>query len=122
MFDILEFKIQEERTQKERAVRSKHIASRVVPPIDVGVDGATIHVDDRIQDERDVVYDKDNPELKLEASFPSVDEFRLVVRTYAIKAEFELFVLKSDRENYDVYCRADKKCTCHVHALVCLSF
>jgi hypothetical protein len=57
--------------------------------MDVDVDGATIHVHDRIQDERVVVYDKDNPELKLEARFPFMDEFRLVVRTYAIKVEFE---------------------------------
>jgi hypothetical protein len=86
--------------------------------MDIGVDGAAIHVDDRIQDERDVVYDKDNPELKLEARFPSMDEFRLAVRTYAIKAEFELFVFKSDRERYDAYCRDDKKCTWHVHARI----
>jgi hypothetical protein len=67
--------------------------------------GAAIHVDDRIQDERVVVYDKDNPELKLEARFPSMDEFRLAVQTYAIKAEFELFVFNTDRERYDAYCR-----------------
>jgi hypothetical protein len=40
------------------------------------------------------VYDKDNLELKLEARFPSMDGFRLVVQTYAIKAEFEMFVLR----------------------------
>jgi hypothetical protein len=87
MFDILGFKVQEERAQKEKETRTKHNASRVVPPIDV--DGAAIHVHDRIQDERVVVYDKDNLELKLDARFLFMDEFRLDVRTYAIKAEFE---------------------------------
>jgi hypothetical protein len=58
----------------------------------------------------------DNPELKLEARFPSMDEFRLVVRTYAIKVEFELFVFKTDRERCDAYCKANKNCTWHVHA------
>jgi hypothetical protein len=87
MFDILGFKVQEERAQKEKEARTKHNASRIVPPMDV--DGAAIHVHDRIQDERVVVYDKDNPELKLEARFPSIDEFRLAVRTYVIKAKFE---------------------------------
>jgi hypothetical protein len=100
--------------------------------MDVDVDGAAIHVHDRIQDERVVVYDKDNPELKLEARFPSMDEFRLAVRTYVIKAKFELFMFKTDRERYDAYCRADKNCTWHVHerterlggdtVIVCLSF
>jgi hypothetical protein len=44
------------------------------------------------------MYDKDNPELKLEARLPSMDEFRLAVQTYVIKAEFELFVFNTDRE------------------------
>jgi hypothetical protein len=87
MFDILGFKVQEERVQKEKEARTKHNASRVVPAMDV--DGAAIHVHDRIQDERVVVYDKDNTELKLEARFPSMDEFKLAVQTYAIKADFE---------------------------------
>jgi hypothetical protein len=61
-----------------------------------------------------------------------MDEFRLAVRTYAIKAEFELFVFKTDREMCDAYCRADQNYTWHVHArterpdrdtiIVCLSF
>jgi hypothetical protein len=46
MFDILGFKVQEERAQKEKEARTKHNASRVVPPMDV--DGAVIHVHDRI--------------------------------------------------------------------------
>jgi hypothetical protein len=48
MFDILGFKVQEERSQKEKEARTKHNASRVVPPMDVDVDGAVIHVHDRI--------------------------------------------------------------------------
>jgi hypothetical protein len=28
------------------------------------------------------VYDEDNPELKFEAMFPSMEEFRLAVMTY----------------------------------------
>jgi hypothetical protein len=42
--------------------------------MDVGVDGATLLVDDRIPDERVIVYDKNNPEPKLEARFLSIDE------------------------------------------------
>jgi hypothetical protein len=53
MFDILGFKVQEERAQKEKEARTKHNASRVVPPMDV--DGAAIHVRDHIQDKRVVV-------------------------------------------------------------------
>jgi hypothetical protein len=61
------------------------------------------------------MYDKDNPELKLEARFPCMEEFRLA---HAIKAEFELHVFKTDKDRYDAYCKADKDCTWHVHARI----
>jgi hypothetical protein len=37
MFYILGFKVQEVRAQKEKEAGTKHSASRVVPPMDVGV-------------------------------------------------------------------------------------
>jgi hypothetical protein len=116
IFAILGFKVEEERAKKEREVATKCSASRVVPPMDVGVDGAALLVDDHIPDERVIVYDKKNPKLKLDARFPFMDEFRLAFRTYAIKAEFELYVFKTDKEMYNAYCTADKNCTWHVHA------
>jgi hypothetical protein len=115
LFAILGLKA-EERTKKDREAPTKCSSRIVVPPIGVDVGDAVIPVDDRIADERLIVYDKDNLELKLEARFPSMDEFRLVVRTYAIKAEFELHVFKIDNDRYDAYCKADKDCTWHVHA------
>jgi hypothetical protein len=60
------------------------------PPIGVDVDDAVIPINDRIVDERLIVYDKDNPELKLEVMFPSMEELRFSIGTYAIKAKFEL--------------------------------
>jgi hypothetical protein len=74
IFVVLGFKVEEERAKKEREATTKRSASRVVPPMDVGVDGATLLVDDRIPDERVIVYDKNNLEPKLEARFLSIDE------------------------------------------------
>lgn len=61
------------------------------------------------------MYDPDNPELKLRAMFLSMDEFRLVVRQYAINKEFGLHVAKTDKARYDGYCKGTKECTWHVH-------
>jgi hypothetical protein len=71
-----------------------------------------ITLDDHIPDERVIVYEKNIPELKLEAKLPSMDEFRLTIRTYGIEADFELHVFKTDKDRYDAYCKADKSCTC----------
>jgi hypothetical protein len=68
LFAILGFKIQEKRAQKKREAGSKRSASRVVPPIDVGVDDAAIHIDDHIHDERIVVYDNNMDEFRLDSS------------------------------------------------------
>jgi hypothetical protein len=132
LFAILGLKAEEERVKKDREATTKRSAQGVIPPIGVDVGDATVLIDDHIADERLIVYDKDNPELKLEAMFPSMDEFRLAVRTYVIKAEFELHVFKTDKDRYDAYCKADKHCTWHVHArterpggdtiIVCLPF
>jgi hypothetical protein len=48
----------------------------------------------------------------LEAKLPSMDKFRLAIRTYGIEADFELHVFKTDKDRYDAYCKADKSCTC----------
>jgi hypothetical protein len=53
---------EEERAKKDREAATKRSA-RVIPPIGVDVGDASIPIDDRIADERLIVYDKDNPEL-----------------------------------------------------------
>jgi hypothetical protein len=116
LFAILGLKAKEERAKKDREATPIRSAQRVIPPIGVDVGDAVIPVHDHIADERLIVYDKDNLELKLEARFSSMDEFMLAIRTYAIKAEFELHVFKIDKDRYDAYCKADKDCTLHVHA------
>jgi hypothetical protein len=77
-------KAEEERaTKKDREAATNRSARRVVPPIGVDVGDAVVPIYDHIADEKLIMYDKDNPELKLEARFPSMDEFRLTVMTYA---------------------------------------
>jgi hypothetical protein len=105
LFSSLGLKVEEERAKKDREDATKRSAPRVVPPIGIDVGDAVIPVDDHITYERLIVYDKDNSELKLEGRFPSMKEFRLAVRTYAIKAEFELRVFKTDKYRYDAYCQ-----------------
>jgi hypothetical protein len=105
LFSILRLKVEEERAKNDREDATRHSAPRVVPPIGIDVGDAVILVDDHIAYERLIVYDKDNPVLKLEARFSYMEEFRLAVRTYAIKAEFELRVFKTSKYRYDAYCQ-----------------
>jgi hypothetical protein len=90
LFAILGLKAEKERAEKDREAANKHSAQKVVPPIGVDVGDAAVPIDDRIADERLILYGKDNPELKLEARFPCMEEFRLA---HDIKAEFELHMM-----------------------------
>jgi hypothetical protein len=113
LYAILGFKGEDERADKARKVAVKN-NSRQVPYVDVDFDSAAIRVDDDIPDERSIVYDLDNLELKLDALFPSMDDFRLAVRQYAINEEFELHVVKIDKNRYDGSCKGAKDCTWYV--------
>jgi hypothetical protein len=114
LYVVLGFKGEDERADKPRKVAAKYI-SRGVPYVDVDFNSAVIPMDDDIPDERSIVYDPDNPELKLGALFPSMADFRLAIRQYAINEEFELHVAKPDKNRYGGYCKGAKDCTWHVH-------
>ena len=60
-------------------------------------------------------YDRDNPDINEGSTFPDKDAFRLVIKQYAIKREFQTFVEHSDKSRYRARC-ADSECEWKVHA------
>ncbi|CAL4926329.1 unnamed protein product [Urochloa decumbens] len=70
---------------------------------------------------RDVVYvahtsyDRDNPEISKGSTFVDKDAFKLVIKQYAIKREFQTFVEHSDKTRYRARC-ADSTCEWKIHA------
>jgi hypothetical protein len=67
--------------------------------------GASILVDDYIPEETSMVYDKDNPIMSLGTIYPSMEEFRLAVRQYAINKEFELAIEATNKSKFRGYCK-----------------
>jgi len=76
-------------------------------------EGAAIPVSDAIPDEVVITYDKDHPKMDLGTMYPSMKEFRLAVRQFAINEEFELAIKKTDRTRYIANCNADD-CPWHI--------
>jgi hypothetical protein len=60
-------------------------------------------------------YDRDNSEVKAGSTFVDKKAFKLVVKQYTIKREFQTFVEHSDRERYRARC-ANPTCEWWVHA------
>jgi hypothetical protein len=54
-------------------------------------------VDDAHDDELTKLYDKENPVIEIWRMFPSMYEFRMCFRTYAVRHEFETKTVRTDK-------------------------
>lgn len=86
-------------------------ASPVVDEDDIT--GAAIPVDDQVPGERVMAYDPNNPCMKAGTVYPNMKEFRLAVRQFAINAEFELKLVKTNPERYIGGCKVEG-CPWHI--------
>jgi hypothetical protein len=57
---------------------------------------AAMPVDDENAEMLNILHDVDHPDLKLGTLYPSMKEFRLAMRHYAINEEFDPGITKSD--------------------------
>ena len=78
--------------------------------VDEDVDGqlmeqAADEVDDAHDDELVHVYDKENPVIEVGKLFPSMKEFRMCFKTYAVKHEFDAKTVWTDRKKFYARCR-----------------
>ena len=62
-------------------------------------------VDDVVQCEPIIAFDPENPRIEVNALFPDVDAFRNALRHFAIKNEFEVHTLKSDKKRFIGRCK-----------------
>jgi hypothetical protein len=53
------------------------------------IDGAAIPTSDVVPDEMVITYDK-NPSIEVGTMYPTMEEFKLAVRQFAINEEFHL--------------------------------
>lgn len=75
-----------------------------------GTEGAAIVVNDSIPDEIVITYDKDNPSMALGTMYPTMDEFRMALRQFAINKEFDLGTEKSDKKRFRGFCKSSVDC------------
>jgi hypothetical protein len=63
--------------------------------------------EDYLPDEKRVKYDEINPSMQPGSLFPNMKEFRIAMRQYAIKHEFELGIDVTSTTRYVGYCKCD---------------
>uniref|UniRef100_A0A453ET83 Transposase MuDR plant domain-containing protein n=1 Tax=Aegilops tauschii subsp. strangulata TaxID=200361 RepID=A0A453ET83_AEGTS len=69
---------------------------------------AAIPVDDKIAQEEEIAYDKENPHMYVGALFPSMEEFKMAIKQYAINNEIDIWGYKTDKKRYLGQCRGIK--------------
>jgi hypothetical protein len=70
------------------------------------IDGADIPTSDVVLGEMVISYDKNNPSVEVGTMYPTMEEFKLVVRQFTIKKEFHLGVEKLCKTIYRAFCKS----------------
>ena len=76
-------------------------------------DVAAIPTSDVILGEMVILYVKNNPSMDLGTVYPTMEEFKMAVRQFAINKEFDLGTEMSCKTRYRAYCKSDDEdCPC----------
>lgn len=115
MYVLLGLRDEDERTRMNSqgaASFTSQLPSQGVMSDDIGVDvndiDAAMPVDDEIPEAVNILHDANHPSMARGTVYPSMADFRLAVRQYAINEEFEFGTTKSDKLRYRVYCQGNE--------------
>jgi hypothetical protein len=64
-----------------------------------------------------ISYDKNNPPMEVGTVYPSMEEFKMAVRQFAINNEFDLGTEKSDKHRYRCYCKSSADCPWKINGI-----
>jgi hypothetical protein len=80
-------------------------------------DGADTPITDDIPSDMVISYDKNNPPMEVGTVYPSMEEFKMAVRQFAINKEFDLGTEKSDKQRYRCYCKSSADCPWKINGI-----
>jgi hypothetical protein len=92
------------RAEDERAADEARLAAEKEKDMDL--EGAELPVDDLVPGEETIIYDREDPPMKVGTIYACMNEFRAAARQHAIKNQFEMGIEKSCRSLFRAYCKA----------------
>jgi hypothetical protein len=99
MFEILGLRAEDERAADEARLAAEKEK-------DMDLEGAELPVDDLVPGEETIIYDREDPPMKVGTIYACMNEFRAAARQHAIKNQFEMGIEKSCRSLFRAYCKA----------------
>jgi hypothetical protein len=110
MYEFVGLRAEDDRAEDERAADEARFAAEKEREGNVDLDGAELPVDDVIPGEQSVIYDREDPPMKVGTIDACMNEFRAAVRQHAIRNQFEIGTTKSCKDLFRGYCKAER---CH---------
>ena len=98
VYEAMGFKAIDERA--EEAAREAVPIPTMTAEIQSDMTDVVVPVDDHVGEEPMFDWDRDNPDMFVGVSYPSMDGFRLAVRQHAIVKDFELHTAHSDTSRF----------------------
>jgi hypothetical protein len=109
MYNLLGLKEEDETVKVLRQAANDANADLVDANISVidanDTEGAALPIDDLGPMEQFTFFDRDNPEMAVGDTFPSMDTFRMALKHYAIKREFDIKIKMSQPKKYMANCK-----------------
>jgi hypothetical protein len=68
---------------------------------------AALPVPDHMPEEKHFWYDKEHPVIEEGSLFPSMEEFRMLLRTFAIRGKFDIQIQDSDTTRFIGHCKGE---------------
>lgn len=109
IWDLLGLRDEDESAKKKEEDNAKSGKICVPRQMEDNEGGAAV-VTDSIPDEIVISYDKENPVMDLGSLYPTMDEFRMALRQFAIHNEFDLGTHKSDKKRFRGFCKSSEDC------------
>jgi hypothetical protein len=98
MYEFVGLRAEDQRAEQARMAAEINLD-------DVDLQDAEMLVDDRIPGEDSVLYDREDPPMKVGTIYANMNEFRAAVRHHAIKGQFELATEKSCKDLFRGHCK-----------------
>lgn len=116
MYDLLGLKKEDESVrvlrQADNDANTAHVDADIKNVDAKDIDGAALPVDDGTSEEQFTVFDRDNPKMVVGDTFPSMDPFRMALKHYAIKKEFDIKINMSQPKKYMAVCKGSEDGNC----------
>jgi hypothetical protein len=104
MYEFVGLRAEDERAKQARVTAEKENEANLD---DVDLQDAELLVDDHVPGEDSVLYNTENPPIKVGTIYASMNEFSAAVQHHAIKEQFQLATEKSCKDLFRGHCKAE---------------